>query len=221
MRSKAALRILVFLLAAFPSVVLAQRFVVQRLCFARELVPPPLKPFPIPVGCEIIDCCPGCPEVGPLDWRIQIDGRVLQGAVLKFEGMDAAELKRVKISGNPRLVGDGILLQRGISMISALPASGSDRVRVGSLAPEFDKAAATRLESAAQISKRGGGDADAAADQDNIVVQQLLGSVAVNVFHWRSLVGSNASTSTIGPLEPPNCGEPDCATVDDVARIGG
>jgi hypothetical protein len=188
MRSKAALRILVFLLAAFPSVVLAQRFVVQRLCFARELAPPPLKPFPIPVGCEIIDCCPGCPGVGPLDWRIQIDGRVLQGAVLTIEGMDAAELKRVNFSGNARLVGDRILLQRGISMISALPASGSDRVRVGSLAPEFDKAAATRLESAAQISKTGGGDTDAAADQDNIVVQQLLGSVVVNVFHWRSLV---------------------------------
>lgn len=186
MRPKAAARIFVFLLAAYPSVTLAQRLgIVQRICIGREVESRVPKPFPIPVGCEIIDCCPGCPGVGPLDWRVQIDGQVLQGAEVRFEDMGADELKRIRLSGNAKLVGDRILLQRGTSMISGLPAPTAGRVHVGSLTPVFDKDAGARLESARQINRAGGGDADAGAERGDLTVQQLLGQYVVNVFRWR------------------------------------
>jgi hypothetical protein len=48
---------------------------VDRICIADPAKPPILRTTPIPVGCELVDCCPGCLGSGPFEWRINIDSR--------------------------------------------------------------------------------------------------------------------------------------------------
>lgn len=188
MRRKTALRILVLVIAAFPSVALAQRYgFIQRFCLRPDIAPPVLKPTPIPVGCEIIDCCPGCPGVGPIDWRVRINGQALRGAELRFEGAEPQLLSGLKISGNATLEGDRIILRPGQSTISGFGATASGRVPVGLLIPQIDRDAGARLQS--QVSNRAvtRGDTDAGAERGDITVEQLLGPFLVNVYHWRPI----------------------------------
>ena len=51
--------------------------------FSREIV--------IPVGCEIIDCCPGCPAGGFLDWHVRVSGEGFAAAELYVTGGGAPD----------------------------------------------------------------------------------------------------------------------------------
>jgi hypothetical protein len=186
MLPKSAARLLVVLVMLFPSATFAQRFV-QRLCVNTDILLPVLKPIRIPVGCEIIDCCPWCPGPGPLDWRIRIEGQAFQGAEVRLEGMTPEQLKSVKVSGSGKLVGDRIIVQRGTTTISGLPASTAERAVAGSLKPLLDYAGAVRLESAA-AARYARGDADAGPQYADVEVQQMRGRFVVNLFRWRALL---------------------------------
>ena len=54
-----------------------------------ELVDPfnPVKIPRVPVGCEVIDCCPGCPGPGPLVWELQVSGDAVEALMLRFENL--------------------------------------------------------------------------------------------------------------------------------------
>jgi hypothetical protein len=54
------------------------------ICIDQVLTP--FKPVAIPVGCEIVDCCPGCPAGDLLDWHVRATGDALESAELRFEG---------------------------------------------------------------------------------------------------------------------------------------
>jgi len=198
MRPKAILCLLVLVLGAYPVHVLGARpaislaarlDILNRICIDRVDVLPPVleKPFKIPVGCEVIDCCPGCPGGGVMEWRIQVEAKVLEGAELRFEGLSAEDLKQLRITGNAKLEGNRILVRRGMSTVGGLPALTAGTVPIGSLTPLIDKAAAARLPSTQSIIRPSPGDPDAGGVGDNITVQQFLGPFRVNSFRWRPI----------------------------------
>ena len=43
----------------------------------------------IPVGCEVIDCCPNCPANARIDWRVTLAGEAIGGAEIRVPGADA------------------------------------------------------------------------------------------------------------------------------------
>jgi hypothetical protein len=52
----------------------------------------------VPVGCEVVDCCPGCP--GPLDWEIYVDGDPFRRLVLRFEDLSPEVAGKLSVEGN-------------------------------------------------------------------------------------------------------------------------
>jgi hypothetical protein len=175
MDAKALWPLLLISLAACPGVAAAfQNIRVDHVCIAQAgVVPPPI--LPIPVGCELIDCCPGCPPARSLDWRITTKTSTLEGAQLRFEG-PAPEARTLKIDGNARLEGERIVLSRGSATIKGVPASTTGKPVVGLLSPIVGKNTASRLSPPGS---------DAAGVIDEITVEQLIGSIPVNTFRWR------------------------------------
>src|SRR5437773_4697569 len=115
MRTDAVLAPLLFLVCCIcPAVAAALgNSVINRVCIPEAVTAPPFgKGTPVPVGCQLVDCCPGCPGPGPVDWRVSVDGKVLAGAELRFEGLTANDLKQLKIAGAAKLQGDRIVLGR-------------------------------------------------------------------------------------------------------------
>jgi hypothetical protein len=174
MDAKVLYPLLLIGLAACPRVGAAfQNIQVDQVCVAEtDLLPSPTPP--IPVGCELIDCCPGCPAVRSLDWRITTKTNILDGAQLRFEG-PAPEVKELKIEGNAKVQGERIVLSRGSATIKGVPVSTTGKPLVGLLSPIVSKDAARRL-------SRG---SDSGSVIDELTVEQLIGSIPVNTFRWR------------------------------------
>lgn len=134
-----------------------------------------IKVPPIVVGCEVIDCCPGCPGPWPLDWRIRVEGPV-QEVALRFDGLPVAP-QTLEVKGAGRWGKDNTLtVSRGETMLRGIPGAPSARpVRVQ---PEV-------LLDAGGIPADSGGAAPAkdgsppAADA-RIIVEQLRGGIVVN-----------------------------------------
>lgn len=89
----------------------------QVLFCPDELVPDkPLVPdreLPVPVGCEVIDCCEGCP--GPLLHDLQVSWEVKPGSelVLNFDKLDERAAKKIGIEGKGAWIGPGQLAVAG------------------------------------------------------------------------------------------------------------
>src|SRR3954469_3816748 len=146
----------------------------DQICIADAFVPPIFKRgTPIPIGCELVDCCPGCPAAGPLELRIKIDAQVLTGADLRLEGFSPSQLQRLRIDGNAKIEGNRIVLGRGESRIRGLAHKDGAPVAVGLLQPRMAGESARRLPAG---NPRG--------VTDYISVQQFLGPFTVNVFNW-------------------------------------
>lgn len=164
-------------LSAFSPVALALDYgMTSRICLAEAI--PFDKQAPVPVGCEIIDCCPGCPGAGPIEWRITLDAKIMTRAELRFEGLGARELRKLKIGGAAKLDGERILLSPGGARISGLPYEPGAQPAVGLLRASAPAKSAKRMSSA--FGPRG-----PQSITDEVLVQQFLGPVLVNSFNWR------------------------------------
>ena len=154
--------------------------VFDRLCLEEFLPPPEFDPrIRIPVGCEIVDCCPGCPGTDVLDWRILFQSKVAREAELRLDGLSPEQLKGLKVSGNARLVGDRILIGLGRAHIGGLPRDLNGKAVVGSIRPLQAKGTET-LTSAGAKALPGAGDKDLGGAGEVIDVQQFLGGIPVN-----------------------------------------
>lgn len=122
----------------------------------------------IPVGCEIVDCCPGCPGPPMIDWRIRVE-RGMRGATLRFEGLDERQLSGLKVRGDAKLSNGVFTLGEGEIVISGLPRGGRGKVAVGRIEFQPDP-------------KQLGDAADAAASgtRSSIEVLQTVGGMIVN-----------------------------------------
>lgn len=176
-------------LLASPSVTKAFNYgMADQICLGDRIVPPSFgKRAPIPIGCELVDCCPGCPGPGPLEWRIKVDAKILTGAELRFEGLADSEIKRLKIDGAAKLDGERIVLRPGNSRIRGLPYRAGTPVAVGLLQPM------ARKESARGLPARYSGGV-----VEHISVQQFLGPFPVNNFDWHFFI-----KPCFRPVKPP------------------
>ena len=89
-------------------------------------IPDFTREWPVPVGCEVIDCCPGCPGPGPIDWQILVDDKVTEFATLRFEGLSQAALSRLRLGGAARLAEGAIVVGPGRSTIGGFPPMDGD-----------------------------------------------------------------------------------------------
>jgi len=149
--------------------------IVDRICIPDAVRIPPFKRAPIPVGCELVDCCPGCPASPVLDWKIKLDARLVTRAELRFEGLAASELKQLKIGGAAKREGDRILLRAGDARISGIPNRPGVKVATGMLQPTMSQKAARSR--ARQLAPTG-------SFTDRILVEQFAGAYLVNSFTW-------------------------------------
>jgi len=148
-------------------------------------IPPLIEDMPIPVGCEVVDCCPGCPGPGFIDWKIRIDENLLRGARLRIEGMDDKRLAELKISGDARIDKQGgIQLGTGDIKISGIPQLIDGQVPLAFISPQL-------LDEKALQEKAAAMDADAMDTGDDrdvgtgIEVRQFRGNFQVNSFRSR------------------------------------
>ncbi|HEX8151702.1 MAG TPA: hypothetical protein VF698_01195 [Thermoanaerobaculia bacterium] len=155
----------------------------------------------VPVGCEAVDCCPGCP--GPpdfLEWRIRVEDGLTRGVQLTFDGGDPRAMSNLKLRGNIKRDGNVLIAGPGESFISGLPNARKGNVAVATVKILGDKQAAANL------------DADKDVDKDNgagagIQIDQLSGQFIVNRFR------------TQFRLVP--CGRRPPATLTDNIRLNG
>ncbi|MFN0139744.1 MAG: hypothetical protein ACKVQW_06620 [Pyrinomonadaceae bacterium] len=151
-------------------------------------IPGFLEEIPIPVGCEVVDCCPGCPGPPYIDWRINIDKTRFQGATLRFEGLTQKHLAQLQIKGDAKITDKGeIALGSGEVRISGLPVEMDGKVPVGFVTPK----AVEKLDAAAQESDADKSAADSRNDADGsggIDISQYVGDFRVNRFRSRYYV---------------------------------
>lgn len=148
-----------------------QRF----LCIEDLLRIPPIPP--IPVGCALVDCCPGCPGRPTIDWRVRLAGDAFDSIVLEFENLPRDARRQVRITGSGRWLDDRRLeVRRGQSFVRGLPRSVANRppVALVRIAANVSRAAAA---------------AGIASYTFEFSVEQLLGRVVVNEFRVHDRFG--------------------------------
>ena len=88
----------------------------------------------ISVGCETVDCCPGCPG-NTINWRIRVSGDALESVVFQFDNLPAGATRSLKIKGRAHWEGNTLRVGPGETIVSgfkydprALPAVATPRL---------------------------------------------------------------------------------------------
>ena len=132
------------------------------------------EPPPIPVGCEVIDCCPGCPGPEMFDWRIHIAGDLIESVNLEFLNLPDEAAKAVTVKGDIKRPGANVFQMKAKeTWIRGLPGSVEGRLPVAFPKVTFNNA---------KIKEITNGKQDFDGDEASVVIQQMLGPVVVNEF---------------------------------------
>jgi len=135
----------------------------------------------VPVGCEVVDCCPGCP--GPIDkinWHIHVEGAPLESLTLKFNRLPKDVAAGLKLGGTAQGSAENMLIGKGLGTISGLPVEIAGRAPAAQIQVSFDKA---WMQEQAKNSGDAGdvGDADG-KDAGDIIIEQFYGKYRVNEY---------------------------------------
>jgi hypothetical protein len=150
-----------------------------------DLLPRP-QDFPIQkvvVGCDVVDCCPGCPGASSLDWRVQVAGNAVEAVHLSFKNLSAATMESLTLTG-AALTSSGISVARGTGLIEALP------MKIGDLPPPVASLTLELDSSWTPVAPP--------ANRIDVLIEQLLGQVVVSEFALRFDVQACPATTT-GP----------------------
>lgn len=182
MRYLKACSVLITLLFLSPAANAVHWDLISRFCPQEILeIPPMLEEIPIPVGCEVVDCCPGCPGPG-IDWKIRVDETLMQGASLRIEGMNEKNLRELKISGNAKITEKGeIKLGTGEISISGLPETVNGQVPVAFVSPQMNSSDQMDTQKMSAATRSG----DEADIDGGIQIIQYRGPYRVNTFRSR------------------------------------
>ena len=100
------------------------------------------EPQWVPVGCEVIDCCPCCPGEC-LDWFIRLEGDPYHSAILFFDNLGPETTAKLKIEGDAKwlddqhleVFGNGEVIIHGLSADpnARLPVEKTPRMTVESV----------------------------------------------------------------------------------------
>jgi hypothetical protein len=139
-------------------------------------IPDDLFELHIPVGCELVDCCPECPGIEPtIYWRVRLEGLAFESASLKFDRLPKDIAARLKVSGSAQGTADNLLVARGEALISGLPVEIAGRAPVAQVQLKLD---AAWLQ--ARAKQAAGGDFGDAPDFGTLIIEQILGGFPVN-----------------------------------------
>jgi hypothetical protein len=136
-------------------------------CWTDLLTRPEVFPIQkVVVGCDVVDCCPGCPNASSLDWRVQVSGNAIEAVHLSFKNLSAAAIESLALTG-ATLTAGGIRVPGGTGVIKALPMKVGNLVPVASLRLALDNSWTP---------------VPAPANRIDVLIEQLLGEVVVNEF---------------------------------------
>lgn len=116
----------------------------------------------LPLGCELVDCCPDCPRDAPLDLAVRVSGELLAGVEIRLPSGERASAAR----GETRLPGIGRV-------------GGEGPVPLATLSVEIDEERGRRAAAAG-----------APLGSASVEVEQWIGSKLVNAFAARWYVAS-------------------------------
>lgn len=138
----------------------------------------------VPVGCEVVDCCPGCPGiVDKINWRIHVEGAPLESLSLKFNRLPKDIAAGLKLGGTAQGSAEGMLIGRGEGTIEGLPAEIAGRAPVAQIEVGLDKAwMQDQAKNAAAGDAGDAGDTGDAKDAGHIVIEQFYGKYRVNEY---------------------------------------
>lgn len=141
---------------------------------------PVFPPIHIPVGCEVVDCCPGCPGP-PIDWTIYVKGDPGFPIQFKVSNLGAAELKALKVSGSAKLVENNILrIEKGKAVIAGFPRDAKGRSPVLTPTVQLDADALGAMQK--RSADPDGTDKDLGSVE--ITIQQMVGDYIVNDYQF-------------------------------------
>lgn len=116
----------------------------------------------IPLGCELIDCCPGCPAAGPIDVRVRLDGEVVGSAALALRGGGRRE--------------ETLRIERGETWLPGVVRAGAaGRPRESTLSISLDPSVWERWRRESAAARPG-----TVLGTVSVSLEQLLGSTVVN-----------------------------------------
>jgi hypothetical protein len=91
--------------------------------------PPPMVEWTL-VGCEIVDCCPGCPgSAVEIDWVINYAGDPFETVVMRFEGLAPEVAARLRVEGDAVWDAEAQTLKvhgAGQVLLKGFPGQGGD-----------------------------------------------------------------------------------------------
>jgi hypothetical protein len=120
------------------------------------------KEIQIPLGCDLVDCCVGCPA-GLLDLRVSVSGEAVSGAELRLPGTDGRLLE-------PRALASGETVVSGV-----VDSRRSGPAPVATMRLLADRATLDRLRKGAAEEQAG-----APIESVSIEIEQLLGEKLVS-----------------------------------------
>jgi hypothetical protein len=152
---------------------------------------------PIPVGCEVVDCCPGCPKTDALDWRIRLEGPFAKSVVLKFTNMPPSAFKNLEIKGNAKLLDDSVvLISPGESRIVGFDLRRQDRPPTATPYFMINQPAVRRVLAASKEKEY-----STDVDEIKLLIEQMLGPVIVNEFAINYKIAFNDCDGGEVPLD--------------------
>lgn len=139
----------------------------------------------IPVGCESVLCCPGCPDAA-IDWRIRVSGDPLESVLLQFENLPPEAARKLRIKGHARWEGNALRVMPGETIVSgfrndprAAPAVATPRLFANKERLRQLREAADR-EEAATGRQAASPDTGRPLGRMEVFVEQLMGKYAVS-----------------------------------------
>jgi hypothetical protein len=163
----------------------ANHFVLE-ICIDRVITIPSEEPRlpPIVPGCEIVDCCPGCPGPGPLDWRVRIAGDPVARLSLRFDNLPATTRNQLQLDDRDagRVEGDRVEIRGRSATLSGLSARYDGRPPVAYPTIEWDQDALKKLEAKANGTQLKEDIAQQDAGRVDISIEQLLGNIVVSEY---------------------------------------
>lgn len=156
-----------------------------RICFEEILIIEELDPGWVPVGCEVIDCCPGCPGPGWLDWKIRFEGDPAVDLTLEWENLPDEQMKQLEVEGEAQWDGANLRVGRGETILKQMPGEWKGRPPVAIPRLSVQEGYAEKL--AAQKAAKGASDQPLEEDAGTVevTIEQYLGPIVVNEYRLR------------------------------------
>jgi hypothetical protein len=150
---------------------------IWRYCwFEYAKLDPEVFKIRVPVGCEVIDCCPGCPGP-PIDWRIKVQGEAPIRPTLNFENMPGNGLQNLDMDADMKQSGG--TLKNGTTTIRGFKPVKGQRPPVGVLQFLADTNTLARMAEQKKYTGESSFEVEIEQDNGSIAVSRYAGVIII------------------------------------------